>query len=106
LNVPVSTANIEVRAECIPQEEILNNLAIQTQGTVNEKLWLAVIDSAIADWVNGPDVHQRKAEFFLFQDQDDFPFVCRSAGLDPEGVRESLWVLRAHSAFEANANVA
>jgi hypothetical protein len=82
------------------------NAATQNQGIANEKIWLAVIDSAISDWMNGPKIHQSKAEFFLFQDEDDFPFVCRSAGLDPSGVRESLWMLRAHTATESNSIVA
>jgi hypothetical protein len=67
---------------------------------------MAVIDSAIADWVRGPGDHKQKAEFFLFQDEEDFPFVCRSAGLDPERVRDSLWTIRAQAACELNANVA
>ena len=84
----------------------MGDLVFQNQGSANEKLWLAVIDSAIADWVRGPNVHKRRAEFFLFQDEEDFPFVCRSAGLDPELVRESLWTIRANVAIESNANVA
>lgn len=84
----------------------MGNPASQQQGNANEKVWLAVIDSAISDWMNGPNVHQRKAEFFLFQDEEDFPFVCRSAGLDPTGVRESLWLLRAHTVSDANVHVA
>ena len=81
-------------------------LVFPNQGSTNEKLWLAVIDSAIADWVRGPDGHKRKAEFFLFEDQEDFPFVCRSAGLDPEKVRETLWTIRAQSASGLSTNVA
>ena len=84
----------------------MGDLVFQNQGSANEKLWLAVVDSAIADWVRGPNVHKRRAEFFLFQDEEDFPFVCRSAGLDPELVRESLWTIRANVAIESNANVA
>ena len=84
----------------------MGDLVFQNQGSANEKLWLAVIDSAIADWVRGPNVHKRKAEFFLFQDEEDFPFVCRSAGLDPDLVRESLWTIRANTALESNSNVA
>lgn len=76
------------------------------QGSVNEKLWLAVIDSAIADWVHGPARHRSKAEFFLFEDEEDFPFVCRSAGLNPEKVRETLWTIRAQTASGLNSNVA
>lgn len=78
----------------------------QNQGSANEKLWQAVIDSAISDWVRGPLSHKSKAEYFLFQDDVDFPFVCRSAGLDPERVRESLWSIRAHGVAEPDSNVA
>jgi hypothetical protein len=84
----------------------LDRLALHDQGSANQKLWLAVIENAIAEWVRGPVRHKRKAEHFLFQDEDDFPFVCRSAGLDPEGVRETLWAIRAQTASESNTNVA
>jgi len=84
----------------------MNGLALPTQSSANEKLWLAVIDSAIADWVRGPAGHKRKAEYFLFEDTEDFPFVCRSAGLNPELVRETLWTIRAHSASDLQTNVA
>ena len=78
----------------------------ENQGSANERLWQAVIDSAIAEWARGPLGHQLNAEYFLFQDQEDFPFVCRSAGLNPESVRESLWAIRAHSAWQANSKIA
>jgi hypothetical protein len=84
----------------------LGGLVFPTQSSANEKLWLAVIDSAIADWVRGPAGHKTKAEYFLFEDDDDFPFVCRSAGLNPETVRETLWTIRAHSASDTQSNVA
>jgi hypothetical protein len=84
----------------------LENLVYENQGNANEKLWRAVIDSAIADWVRGPSLHKRKAEFFLFQDEEDFPYVCRSAGLSPEALRETLWTIRAQAASDLNTNVA
>lgn len=84
----------------------MGGLVFPENSSANEKLWLAVIDSAIADWVRGPATHKQKAEFFLFEDQEDFPFVCRSAGLNPETVRDTLWTIRAHSATDLNANVA
>lgn len=84
----------------------MNGLVFPTQSTMNEKLWLAVIDSAIADWVRGPAGNKRKAEYFLFEDNEDFPFVCRSAGLNPELVRETLWTIRAHSASDLQTSVA
>jgi hypothetical protein len=74
--------------------------------SANEKLWQAVMDSAIADWVHGPIAHKCKAEYFLFQDEEDFPYVCRSAGLIPETVREILWTIRAQAASVSNTNAA
>jgi hypothetical protein len=84
----------------------LDALVFQNQGNANEKLWQAVIDSAIADWARGPIQHKRKAEYFLFQDEVDFPYVCRSAGLNPDSVRETLWTIRAQAAFVLHSNVA
>ena len=84
----------------------MGGLVFQNQGKANEKLWLAVIDSAIEDWVRGPARHKSKAEYFLFQDEEDFPFVCRSAGLNPQSVRESLWMIRAQAASDSDSNVA
>ncbi len=80
----------------------MEQLVFPDQGNANQKLWLAVIESAISEWVRGPIRYKLKAEYFLFQDQDDFPFVCRSAGLNPECVRETLWAIRAQSASESN----
>jgi hypothetical protein len=85
---------------------MLDGPVFQNQGSANEKLWQAVIDSAIADWARGPISHKRKAEYFLFQDEEDFPYVCRSAGLNPESVRETLWAIRAQAAIGSNANAA
>jgi hypothetical protein len=78
----------------------LESLAVLNQGSIHQRLWQAVIDNAICEWMGGPLRHKDKAEYFLFQDDDDFPFVCRSAGLDPESVRESLWAMRAQVVSE------
>ena len=83
----------------------MDRLVFHNQGNANEKLWLAVLDSAIAEWVRGPMRHKHKAEYFLFQDEDDFPFVCHSAGLNPECVRETLWAIRAQTVYGSNAAV-
>jgi len=84
----------------------LERLVFHNQGSANQKLWLAVIENAIAEWMRGPMRNKHKAERFLFQDEDDFPFVCRSAGLNPECVRETLWAIRAHTASGSDTNVA
>jgi len=84
----------------------LDRLVLHNQGNANQRLWLAVIESAIAEWVRGPMRQKRKAEYFLFQDDEDFPFVCRSAGLNPECLRETLWAIRAQTFSGSNTNVA
>jgi hypothetical protein len=84
----------------------LDTFALENQGTTQQKLWQAVISSAITDWVRGPQRHRQKAEYFLFQDMDDFPFVCRAAGMNPDSVRESLWMIRAQAAVGSNSNAA
>jgi hypothetical protein len=83
----------------------MDSLAVQNAGTTNKKLWQAVIDSAIAEWARGPVRHRRAAEYFLFHDENDFPYVCRSAGLNPESVRESLWVMRTQKVSGSNTPV-
>jgi hypothetical protein len=79
---------------------------VPNQGGSNERLWQAVIENAIAEWVRGAEDQKRNAEFFLFEDEEDFPYVCRSAGLNPGSVRESLWAIRAQAVPYSNANVA
>ena len=69
-------------------------LAIHKHVNPHQRIWQAVLESAIAEWVRGSARHKQRAERFLFQDENDFPFVCRSAGLNPESVRERL-LLRA-----------
>src|SRR5882762_7566281 len=44
--------------------------------------------SAVARYASGVERHMRKADYFLLQDEEGFPFVCRSAGLNPEDVRD------------------
>jgi hypothetical protein len=87
-------------------EPLMDGHVFPNQGSANEKLWLAVVNGAIADWVRGTARHKCKAEYFLFEDQEDFPFVCRSAGLNPESVRESLWMIRAQGVSQSVKNAA
>jgi hypothetical protein len=73
----------------------LERLAIHDQESANQRLWLAVMETAIADWTYGPVRRKRDAEYFLFEDKEDFSFVCRSAGLSPNCVREKLQAMHA-----------
>jgi len=66
----MSNSNIEVGAE--------------------QRVWTAVIARTVEEWVSGPLRSQREAESYLFSDDDDFPAVCRSAGLDPQTLRRKL----------------
>ena len=57
-------------------------------------LWQAVITGAIDEWLHGPLRQRREAERYLFEDQQDFPTVCRSAGMDAEYLRSKLNKMR------------
>lgn len=69
------------------------------------RVWTAVIARAVEEWVSGPLGSQREAEAYLFNDEKDFPMVCRSAGLDPETLRRKLRKLRATGAGPSVAQV-
>jgi hypothetical protein len=64
-------------------------------GTAEERLWRAVIAKTLEEWVRGPLSYSRKAEEFLFHDEQDFQSVCSSAGMDPRNLRERLRSIRA-----------
>jgi hypothetical protein len=84
----------------------LNSLAIRNQVIANQRLWLAVLERAIVEWVRGSAWQKQKADRFLFHDKDDFPFVCHFAGLNPGSVREALRAIRAQTASGSNRNAA
>jgi hypothetical protein len=76
-----------------------------TEAPSEQRVWTAVIARAVDEWVNGTLRHQREAEQYLFNDQTDFPTVCRSAGLDPDSLRSKLRRLKASGAGPANPRV-
>jgi predicted nucleic acid-binding protein len=57
-------------------------------------LWRAVIARTIQEWISGPLRRRREAEQYLFDDNRDFPLVCRSAGMDAGRLRSRLTRLR------------
>ena len=62
---------------------------------VSEKrLWQTVLLTTIQEWMWGPLRRKRQAEEYLFQDQQDFQTVCKSAGMDPDQLRAKLNRLR------------
>jgi hypothetical protein len=60
-------------------------------------LWRAVIARTIREWISGPLGRKREAEQYLFDDNRDFPLVCRSAGIDSGQLRSRLARLRGHA---------
>ncbi|HEV2521499.1 MAG TPA: hypothetical protein VGT24_03885 [Candidatus Acidoferrales bacterium] len=69
--------------------------SVPDQGSAEEKLWRAVIAKTLEEWICGPLTFSRKAEQFLFEDNNDFRAVCSSAGMDPERLRKRLRSIRA-----------
>jgi hypothetical protein len=68
-----------------------------------QKLWRAVIASAVEEWVHGPLRKKREAERFLFQDEKDYRDVCFSAGIDPINLRARLLKIRTGNEMEAQS---
>jgi hypothetical protein len=58
------------------------------------RIWQAVIVKAIQDWLSGTVRAKRQAEQYLFDDNIDFPLVCRSAEISPDSLRKRLAKLR------------
>ena len=67
-----------------------------------ERVWQAVIVSTIEEWISGPLRRSQEAEQFLFCDRADFAFVCLSAGMDPDRLRQKLLRLRAQMTVQAD----
>ena len=67
------------------------------------RLWTAVLARTIEEWVSGPSRKKREAEQYLFNDNEDFPLVCQSAGIDPGRLRADLRRLRAKGATSPDA---
>lgn len=65
-----------------------------------QKLWRAVLTSTVEEWFHGPLRKQREAEHFLLRDNQDYPAVCSSAGIDPSDLRRRLRKLRANAGAE------
>jgi hypothetical protein len=61
------------------------------EGAIGERrLWTAVIVMAVEDWRSGTLRARRKAQEFLFEDDQDFNEVCAGAGLEPASLRVKL----------------
>jgi hypothetical protein len=75
-----------------------STLGMKMEAAPETRIWQAVILNAVQDWVTGPLRTKREAETYLFDDQTDFPRVCKSAGMDVNRLRSRLRKFKAHSA--------
>jgi hypothetical protein len=73
------------------------------RATPEERLWRAVIAKTLEEWVRGPLRYSRMAEQFLFSDDQDFPAICSSAGMDPHRLRTRLQMIRARGIQKENS---
>lgn len=73
---------------------------VEVEENAVQKLWRAVIASTVEEWVNGPLRKKREAEQFLFNDNQDYPTVCYSAGINPENLRSRLEKIRSRQQSE------
>jgi hypothetical protein len=73
----------------------------QDHETAEKRLWKAVIARTVEEWIGGPLRHQQAAELYLFDDRNDFPMVCESAGVDPNRLRNRLLSLKRKGASVA-----
>jgi hypothetical protein len=73
------------------------------RATPEERLWRAVIARTLEEWVRGPLRYSRMAEQFLFSDEQDFPAICSSAGMDPNRLRRRLKMIRARGIQKENS---
>lgn len=78
----------------------------QSELGAEQRLWTAVIARSVEEWVSGPLRSQREAETYLFSDQNDFPKVCRAAGMNPEALRTKLEKLKKSGAGPAKLTLA
>lgn len=76
------------------------------RGIAEMKLWSAVLANTIREWIHGSARLRLEAEEFLLHDEDDFPTVCSSAGMNPETLRGRLKTLRARADSLAHAHFA
>jgi hypothetical protein len=91
--------NLHLGAETMFKSSVLQ---LNDRGTAEERLWRAVITKSLEEWMCGPLSFSRKAEQFLFDDNNDFKAVCSSAGMDPDRLRTRLKTIRARGIQKEN----
>ena len=58
--------------------------------TTENRMWRVVIARTIQDWLSKPLRAKREAERYLFENSADLSWVCESAGIKVEQLRNCL----------------
>jgi hypothetical protein len=58
--------------------------------TTENRIWRVAIARTIQDWLSKPLRAKREAERYLFENSSDLSWVCESAGIDVEQLRNRL----------------
>jgi hypothetical protein len=65
-------------------------LSAPNEYTIENRIWRVVIARTIQDWLSKPLGPKRAAERYLFENSEDLSWVCESAGIDVEQLRNRL----------------
>jgi hypothetical protein len=65
-------------------------LSAPNEHTTENRIWRVVIARTIQDWLSKPLGPKRAAERYLFENSEDLSWVCESAGIDVEQLRNRL----------------
>jgi hypothetical protein len=65
-------------------------LSAPNEQTTENRMWRVVIARTIQDWLSKPLRAKREAERYLFENSADLSWVCESAGIEVEKLRNCL----------------
>jgi len=75
-------------------------LSAPNEQTTENRIWRVVIARTIQDWLSKPLGPKRAAERYLFENSADLSWVCESAGIEVEQLRNRLNKVRGRTLCE------
>jgi hypothetical protein len=75
-------------------------LSAPNEQTTENRIWRVVIARTIQDWLSKPLRPKREAERYLFENSADLSWVCESAGIEVEQLRNCLNKVRGRTLCE------
>jgi hypothetical protein len=75
-------------------------LSAPNEQTTENRIWRVVIARTIQDWLSKPLGPKREAERYLFENSADLSWVCESAGIQVEQLRNCLNRVRGRTLCE------